>query len=501
MGKDPNSGCKVASHQLFKDKTKHRVEDLLSMLTNLQDARKKGRTADGALLEEQLNQALTEWNIELNERSPISSLNEDSFASLSTELARMLRPFEEEDDAISPYADGTSKQAPEGHELLGGQAAVEEEHWSHHPPQANEFHGFHQEHHLQIPQQCDEFHGFHQCEASLSTYPDAAANNLGTLNTEDIFSSWELTSQLECFQFDSIGEHRNEVFIDPDNVEHGGGDVATDISYYMSNNNSSPSAFLGPKCALWDCLRPVLGSEWRNDYCSTFHAHLAMQESPCGLAPILRPGGIGVKDGHLFTALRAKVLGKDVGIPECSGAATSKSPWNATELFDTSILEGETIREWLFFDKPRRAFDVGNRKQRSLPDYGGRGWHESRKQFFKEFGGLKRSYYMDPQPVQNYDWHLFEYELDNCDGCALYRLEFKLAETKKKSPKSKVTNDSLADLQKQMGRLTAYSPADSKASVKGKAKGDMKSQPSSSLSASDGVMSHGSNCLVGGLPV
>ncbi|CAI0445114.1 unnamed protein product [Linum tenue] len=98
------------------------------------------------------------------------------------------------------------------------------------------------------------------------------------------------------------------------------------------------------------------------------------------MEPVLRPGGIGLKDGLLFAAFGAKAEGKDVGVPECEGAATTKSPWNAPELFDLSVLDGETIREWLFFDKPRRAFESGNRKQRSLPDYSGRGWHESRKQ-------------------------------------------------------------------------------------------------------------------------
>ncbi|KAF6170699.1 hypothetical protein GIB67_015651 [Kingdonia uniflora] len=142
------------------------------------------------------------------------------------------------------------------------------------------------------------------------------------------------------------------------------------------------------------------------------------------------------------------------------------------ELFDLSILEQETVREWLFFDKPRRAFESGNRKQRSLPDYKGRGWHESRKQVMAEFGGLKRSYYMDPQPRPNYEWHLFEYEINNCDACALYRLEFKNVEGKK-SPKGKVTNDPLSDLQKQMGRLTAV-PVDNKRSVKGRTKASPK---------------------------
>lgn len=139
------------------------------------------------------------------------------------------------------------------------------------------------------------------------------------------------------------------------------------------------------------------------------------------------------------------------------------------ELFDLTVLEGETIREWLFFDKPRRAFESGNRKQRSLPDYNGRGWHESRKQVMNEFGGLKRSYYMDPQPRKDFEWHLYEYEINKCDACALYRLEFKMVDGKK-STKVKLTNDSVADLQKQLGRLTAEFPSDNKRSVKGRTK-------------------------------
>lgn len=139
------------------------------------------------------------------------------------------------------------------------------------------------------------------------------------------------------------------------------------------------------------------------------------------------------------------------------------------ELFDLSVLEGETIREWLFFDKPRRAFESGNRKQRSLPDYSGRGWHESRKQVMNEFGGLKRSYYMDPQPLNHFEWHLYEYEISKCDACALYRLELKLVDGKKNS-KTKAANDSVADLQKQMGRLSAEFPHDNKRAAKGRAK-------------------------------
>lgn len=112
----------------------------------------------------------------------------------------------------------------------------------------------------------------------------------------------------------------------------------------------------------------------------------------------------------------------------------------SSELFDLSVFEGEMLREWLFFDKPRRAFESGNRKQRSLPDYNGRGWHESRKQVINESGWLKRSYYMDPQPMKFVEWHLYEYEINKYDACALYRLELKLVD-RKKNPKGKISNN------------------------------------------------------------
>lgn len=54
-----------------------------------------------------------------------------------------------------------------------------------------------------------------------------------------------------------------------------------------------------------------------------------MNECPPGMTPVIRPGGIDLKDGPLFAALNAKILGKNVGIPVCEGAATAKSPWNA----------------------------------------------------------------------------------------------------------------------------------------------------------------------------
>ncbi|KAF8409170.1 hypothetical protein HHK36_005244 [Tetracentron sinense] len=441
MGKGSKNGCKSASHQLFKDKAKNRVDDLQGMFTDLQYARKASRSGDVAVLEEQVHQMLREWKAELNEPSPASSLLGGSFENFSADLCRLLQRCEEEDDATSALAEPALPKPEPDVQRLQMRDIVDfpEDFFMNHGSQEHGFHGV------------DHYNG------SGSGIHNTLVNNL------------EVATQLDYNQFDLHHDFDHNLLIGFSGTEQFGEDAMAHASGFLPNFCPPPSAFLGPKCALWDCPRPVLGSEWCQDYCSTFHAALAQNEGPPGMTPVLRPGGIGLKDGPLFAALSAKTQGKDVGIPDCEGAATTKSPWNAPELFDLSVLEGETIREWLFFDKPRRAFESGNRKQRSLPDYSGRGWHESRKQVMKEFKGLKRSYYMDPQPLNRFEWHLYEYEINNCDVCALYRLELKLVD-EKKSLKGKAANDPLADLQKQMGRLTAEFPADNKRSVKSRAK-------------------------------
>jgi len=76
MKKVPKNSCKSASHRLFKDKAKNRVDDLQLMFLDLQFARKESRTVDAAVLEEQVHQMLREWKAELNEPSPASSLQQ-----------------------------------------------------------------------------------------------------------------------------------------------------------------------------------------------------------------------------------------------------------------------------------------------------------------------------------------------------------------------------------------------------------------------------------------
>ncbi|XP_051128330.1 transcription factor VOZ1 isoform X1 [Andrographis paniculata] len=459
MGKGSKSGtCKSSSHLLFKDRAKNRVDDLQGMFSDLQSARKESRTIDVALLEEQVHQMLREWKAELNEPSPASSLQQGGSLGFSAEICRLLQLCEEEDDATSALA--APKPDPDALKVVDGSTSKEQGNMSNDPQ------------------------GFQLTDQYKSV--GIGVNNMG-------MNSMTLATQLDYHSYNFQPEFEQQYMSSFDGIGFVGKDGIPQISGYPQSICPPPSAFLGPKCALWDCPRPALGLDWSQkseDYCSIYHAGLAPAEGYPGRSPVVRPGGIGLKDNLLFSALDAKAQGKDVGIPECEGAATAKSPWNAPELFDLTVLEGETIREWLFFDKPRRAFESGNRKQRSLPDYNGRGWHESRKQVMNEFGGLKRSYYMDPQPMENFEWHLYEYELNKYDACALYRLEVKRVDGKK-TPKGKPCNDSVTDLQKKLGRLTAEFPNDKQRVVKGRGKLNLKNVTGNVYAASNAVPSPG----------
>lgn len=91
MGKGSRSACKSASHQIFKDKAKNRVDDLQGVFTDLQFARKESRTVDVAVLEEQVHQMLREWRAELNEPSPASSLHVRRYCYFKTCNSRCLK--------------------------------------------------------------------------------------------------------------------------------------------------------------------------------------------------------------------------------------------------------------------------------------------------------------------------------------------------------------------------------------------------------------------------
>ncbi|CAL5330142.1 unnamed protein product [Camellia sinensis] len=97
MGKGSKTGgCKSASHSIFKDRAKNRVDDLQGMFTDLQSARKESRSIDVAMLEEQVHQMLREWKAELNEPSPASSLQGGSLGSFSADIQRLMQLCEEQ---------------------------------------------------------------------------------------------------------------------------------------------------------------------------------------------------------------------------------------------------------------------------------------------------------------------------------------------------------------------------------------------------------------------
>jgi hypothetical protein len=144
--------------------------------------------------------------------------------------------------------------------------------------------------------------------------------------------------QMEHQQFNfPVDLPSHSSYVDVNNSVQDTGDVFVHISDLLTAICPSPSQYLGPKCALWDCGRPVGGSEECGDYCNPFHANLALNDDGLhGIRPVMRPSGIDLKDGPFFDALIAKVQGKNVGIPVCKGAATSKSPWNAPGEFGMS---------------------------------------------------------------------------------------------------------------------------------------------------------------------
>ncbi|WVZ99253.1 hypothetical protein U9M48_044581 [Paspalum notatum var. saurae] len=461
-------------HRQFRDLAKIRVDDLQEMFSGLQSARMESRSADAAVLEEQNSQG-----------------NNRGIPDPPSETLRLLQlavAEEEEDDATSKLVASRSPlQVPashQSHEHGQDRQMANADHQcgavTRDPTQGQTSLG------QGVEGDCgevaavanamfnDQMYYIDQ-ELSIDDFlcDDDYKINLPGSN-EDQFNSLHGISQLENVQFDLPLDLPTHSYVDTNNSEQNTGDVFVHMSDLLTTIWPSPSQYLGPKCALWDCGRPVGGSEDCGDYCNPYHAGLALNDDGLlGTRPVMRPRGIDLKDGPLFTALIAKVQGKNVGIPVCAGAATSKSPWNAPELFDLSLLEGESLREWLFFDTPRRAFESGNRKQRSLPDYNGRGWHESRKQVMKDFAGLKKSYYMDPQPSSSHHWHLFEYEINASDALALYRLEYKSSEAKK-SAKSKLATTSLNEIQQQMGRLTADSPVENKRTARSKQKANQK---------------------------
>ena len=73
------------------------------------------------------------------------------------------------------------------------------------------------------------------------------------------------------------------------------GGILLQMTDLLTTVTSAPSAFLKPKCVLWDCPRPAIGSESWHDYCSMYHVDLAVQEEGApGKITVIRPRGINL---------------------------------------------------------------------------------------------------------------------------------------------------------------------------------------------------------------
>lgn len=158
------------------------------------------------------------------------------------------------------------------------------------------------------------FQGFPEFKGSASDFHDTVANDSN------------LATGLE-HQLLGYPDFNEGLILGADSVNQRGQDALPSV---LPDISPPASAFFGPKCALWDCVRPAKGSTFCQDYCSSFHGTLALNEGLVGKIPVLRPCGIGMKDSPLFSALKLKIQGKEVGIPECEGASSTKCPWNAT---------------------------------------------------------------------------------------------------------------------------------------------------------------------------
>ena len=142
------------------------------------------------------------------------------------------------------------------------------------------------------------FLGAERYKSSLLTGVHHAASNYLEGNTDFDYQQFTVHQELQ-----------HNVYIGFEASRQNGGDVVPLISEFIPAICPPPSAFLRPKCALWDCPRPAQGSEWYQDYCSSFHATLALHEGPPGMTPVLRPGGIDLKDGPLFAYSKRSIMG------------------------------------------------------------------------------------------------------------------------------------------------------------------------------------------------
>ena len=190
---------------------------------------KESRTVDAAVLKKQVHQMLHEWKAELNEPSPASSLQQGGgFGSFSTDICRLLQLCDDEDDVTSPSA--APKPEPRDPSLQ---------------PQGD-----------MIFQEGQPLCDFPLVDERM--HPTSGVHNVTIDNLEGAI--------LEYHQFDLHQDFDRGFYAGPNGITFYEKDAMPHISSYRPSICLPPSAFLGPKCALWDFPRPAQGLDWCQDY-------------------------------------------------------------------------------------------------------------------------------------------------------------------------------------------------------------------------------------------
>ncbi|BAT83627.1 hypothetical protein VIGAN_04080500, partial [Vigna angularis var. angularis] len=129
---------------------------------------------------------------------------------------------------------------------------------------------------------------FHPFSLNQDMNHNQVGHNSDLIGQVDLYQDLGHNTEIkhsELNQFSIEGFDCSQFFGTEDTVHHG----QNIIPNILPNICPPPSAFLAPKCALWDCFRPAQGVEWCRNYYSSCHELLANNEG-LSMTPILRPG-------------------------------------------------------------------------------------------------------------------------------------------------------------------------------------------------------------------
>ncbi|BAT83629.1 hypothetical protein VIGAN_04080800 [Vigna angularis var. angularis] len=118
---------------------------------------------------------------------------------------------------------------------------------------------------------------FHPFSLNQDMNHNQVGHNSDLIGQVDLYQDLGHNTEIkhsESNQFSIEGFDCSQFFGAEDTVHHG----QNIIPNILPNICPPPSAFLAPKCALWDCFGPAQGVEWCRNYYSSCHELLANNE-------------------------------------------------------------------------------------------------------------------------------------------------------------------------------------------------------------------------------